>query len=305
MLVNEAQQSVTEVTRRGLFDELRLSEVNWSGRLGEADFLGRVFDLSQLPSRDHRVRGMAGDIHMHRESFYDWPADWVFDDTRLNLLRCPDDVILNFLCEMVHPIVRSDADEAAALVATFNRHLALDGFEIAPRSYISSKPIYSGRRRFQSPQAAIGQAQRVADGLASDQVAAQITRMETSIETDPALAIGSAKEFLETLCKGILTAKGETLSGSETMPQLIKRTRGVLRLDVDSQTEDTIKRTLSALSGITQGVAELRGQLGSGHGHHPSVGRPSPIVARLAVGSATTLGVFLFQMFERDAGAPG
>lgn len=299
--MNQTQQSVTEVTRRGLFDELRLSDVNWSGRLGEADFLARVFDLGQLPSHDHRVSGMAGDINMHRERFYDWPADWVFDDTRLNLLRCADDVLLNFLCEMVHPIVRSDADEAAGLVATFNRHLAPDGFEIAPRSYVSGKPIYSGRRRFQSPQAATGEARRVADGLASDQVAAQITRMETSIEADPALAIGSAKEFIETLCKGILTAKGETLSGTETMPQLIKRTRAVLHLDVDPQTEETIKRTLSALSSITQGVAELRGQLGSGHGHHPSAGRPSPIVARLAVGSATTLGVFLYQMFERDS----
>lgn len=201
-LVPDDARVISEVTRRGLFDELRLSGVNWSGRLGEADFVGRIFDLAQLLSHDHRVQGMAGDINMHRERFYDWPDDWVYDDSRLNLLRAPDELFLRFLCEMVHPIVRPDEGEAAALVDTFNRHLAADGFEIAPRTYISGKPIYAGRPRFQSPQAVTGEGRRVADALASDQVAAQITRMEASIESDPALAIGSAKEFLETLCKG-------------------------------------------------------------------------------------------------------
>jgi hypothetical protein len=296
--------TITEVTRRGLFDELRLTGVSWSGRLGEADFVGRIFDLTHLPSRDHRVTGMAADIVMHRERFYDWPEDWIYDDSRLNLLRAPDELFLRFLCEMVHPIVRPDETEAAALVATFNRHLAVDGFEIAPATYISGKPIYAGRPRFQSPQVVTGNARRVANALASDQVAAQITRMEASIESDPALAIGSAKEFLETLCKGILTAKGETLTGGETLPQLVKRTRGVLDLDTDAQTGDAIKRTLSALATITQGVAELRGQLGSGHGHHPAAPRPDPVVARLAVGSAITLGVFLYDLFRKDDRRP-
>jgi hypothetical protein len=41
--------------------------VNWSGRLGESDFLSRIFDLKNLPSYDHRQKNMAGD--MHREHF--------------------------------------------------------------------------------------------------------------------------------------------------------------------------------------------------------------------------------------------
>lgn len=299
----DALNTITEVTRRGLFDELRLAAVNWAGRLGEADFVGRIFDLTLLPSQDHRVSGMASDIHMHRERFIDWPDDWVFDDARLNLLRAPDERFLRFLCEMVHPIVRPDAAEAMSLVGLFNRHLVADGFEIAPTTYVSGKPIYAGRPRFQSPQVMTVEGRRIADALASDQVAAQITRMEASIESDPALAIGSAKEFIETLCKGILVEKGEVLSGGETLPQLVKRTRSVLGLDTDAQASDTIKRTLSGLAAITQGVAELRGQLGSGHGHHPDAQRPTPIVARLAVGAAITLGVFLYDLFRQEGRA--
>jgi len=292
--------AISEVTRRGLFDELRMTQVNWSGRLGESDFLGRVFDLTSLPSRDHRYSDMAGDIFQHRERNLDWPDDWVFDDSRLNLLRCDDEVLLRFLCEIIHPIVRSDEKQAQQLVETFNRHLAVDGFEIVPRTMISGRAVYAARARGNTPAAITSDVRRVANALSSDQVFAQITRIETSITADPALAIGSAKEFVETLCKGILTAKGEVLLGSETLPQLVKRVRTVLGLELDGATGDTVKRMLSALATLTQGVAELRGQLGSGHGHHPSTAQPSPTVARLAVGAATTLGVFLFDLYEND-----
>lgn len=296
------RNSITEITRRKLFDELRLAKVNWNGRLSEADFLSRIFDLAQLPSNDHRCSNMAGDINMHCVNFAgDWNDDWVFDDSRLNLLRAPDDLFLCFLCQMVHPIVRSAEKESVALVATFNRHIASDGFEVAPLTYVSKRATYSGRPRLPFPQARTVEARRVADELSSDQVAAQITRMETSVETDPALAIGSAKEFVETLCKGILSAKGEALTGGENLPQLVKRTRDALDLAVDRQTEETLKRTLGALASIAQGIAELRGRLGSGHGHHPAAGRPSTAAARLAVGSAITLGVFLYDVFRQGA----
>lgn len=292
--------SISEGTRRGLIDELRLTNVDWSGRLGEADFLGRVFDLSGLPSRDYRYADMLGDIRQHRERNSDWPDDWFYDDSRLNLLRCPDDLLLRVLCEMVHPIVRSDQRDAEQLVRLFNRHLDSDGYEIAPGTTILGRTVFVAKLRSHSPEVISTEVRRVADILSSEQVFAQITRMETSIQSDPALAIGSAKEFVETLCKGILTNKGETLLGSETLPQLVKRVRRVLGLEVDGTTADTIRRTLSALASLTQGIAELRGQLGSGHGHHPSASQPTPSVARLAVGTATTLGVFLFDQYQQS-----
>lgn len=304
---DDTRNAVSEVTRRGLFDEMRLANVPWSGRLGESDFLGRVFDLTALPSRDHRYPDMAGDIFQHRERNYDWPEDWVFDDSRLNLLRGEDEVLLRFLCEMVHPIVRPEATEAQELVHMFNRHLAIDGFEITERTKISGKAIYAARERGVAPPPITDDVRRVANILSSDQIFAQITRMETSISADPALAIGSAKEFVETLCKGIITAYGETLLGGESLPQLVKRVRGLLDLEVGGGATDTVKRTLSGLATMTQGIAELRGQLGSGHGHHPAAGKPDPSVARLAVGTATTLGVFLFDQYQEALArkAPG
>lgn len=291
------ENAISDVTRRNLFDELRLTNVEWAGRLDEAQFLTRIFDLSGLRSNDSRYRTMAADVNQHRVAWgpVDWGDDWVYDDARLNLLRCPDDVFLRFLCEMVHPIVRADAEEVERLVQTFNRHLATDGYELAPATYISGHPIFVGRQRLQSLPLQTGHARQVADDLSSTQVASQITRMETSIISDPALAIGSAKEFVETICKGILGDLGERLTGNENLPKLVKLACEGMDLSPNSTTADTLSRTLHTLATLTHGIAELRGQLGSGHGRHPAAETPQPKVARFAVNAAIALGVFLYE----------
>jgi hypothetical protein len=294
---------ITELTRRNLFDELRVRNTSWAGRLGESDFLDRIFPLKDLPSHDHRQSNMMGDVWMHREHFVDWPDDWVYDDGRLDLMGCKDELLLSFLCEMIHPVVRSDEKEIADLLDIFNRHLAGDGYELTPSTYISGKPIYAARLRHAGiSQAAV--ARKVADELSSEYVVGLITRMETAIERDPALAIGSAKEFVESICKGILTARKLTLTGSETLPQLVKAVREALDLSVSAKTSDTLKQTLGGLASITHGLAELRGQLGSGHGHHPGTEKPAPYIARLSVNAAIALGVFLYDT-HREARVAG
>jgi hypothetical protein len=127
------------------------------------------------------------------------------------------------------------------------------------------------------------EARKVADELASDHVAAQITRMQASITSDPALAIGSAKEFVESICKGILKARGLEATGKEDLPKLVHLVRMQLGMVIDKRTETTLRGTLGALASLTHGIAELRGQLGTGHGANPDVGRPPVEVARLAV----------------------
>lgn len=86
--------SMTELTRRNLFDELRVRNTAWAGRLDESDFLDRMFPLKDLPSHDHRQSSMMGDVWMHREHFVDWPDDWVYDDGRLGLMYRKDETLL-------------------------------------------------------------------------------------------------------------------------------------------------------------------------------------------------------------------
>lgn len=189
---------ISEITRRDIFDELRLSKFDWGGRLSESEFLSRIFDLKNLPSNDHRCSTMLSDVILHREQFSDWNgSDWIYDDGRLDLLRCSDSKLLQFLSEMIHPIVRSDTKEVEQLLALFNKHLVNDNFRIAVKATISGKRIFSGIKISHSITAVTQDARKLADSLSSDHMADQISRMENSVNSDPGLAIGSAKEFVE------------------------------------------------------------------------------------------------------------
>jgi hypothetical protein len=106
---------ITQVTRRDIIDSLIAENVNWNGRLQEPEFLARIFDLQSLPSTDGRFTDAAGDIFQHRINNYDWSDDWVFYDDRFNLLNGDDDTFLRFLCETIHPVVRTDVTEAKRL----------------------------------------------------------------------------------------------------------------------------------------------------------------------------------------------
>jgi len=53
---------ISEITKRNIFDELKIRNTNWSGRLDEVEFLNRLFDIESLPTTDGRFQNMRGDI---------------------------------------------------------------------------------------------------------------------------------------------------------------------------------------------------------------------------------------------------
>ena len=131
-------------------------------------------------------------------------------------------------------------------------------------------------------------------------LAEQIRRIEQSIESDPALAIGTAKELIETCCKTILAERGKPVEGTPDMPTLTKETLKELKLVPDgvpdsARGSDVIKRLLHNLGTIGNGLAELRGLYGTGHGKDGKTQGVKPRHAKLAVGAAATLTTFLFE----------
>ena len=139
--------------------------------------------------------------------------------------------------------------------------------------------------------------------LNANHLAEQIRRMETSIETDPSLAIGTAKELIETYCKTILAQRGKPVDGTPDVSTLTKETFKELRLVPEGVPEasrgtDVIRRLLSNLGTIGNGLAELRGLYGTGHGKHGNTTGLGVRHAKLAVGAAATLVVFLFETHQ-------
>jgi hypothetical protein len=139
-------QTISEVTRRAVIDAFMLSGHDWAGRLSESEFLGRLYDLANLPSTDRRLRDAAADIRQHRENWRDWEDDWVFYDSRFSLLFGPDSQFLRFLEESIHPVVRPDVEQARGLAAEFNAHLRSDGWELIEHAELSGRPVFKASK---------------------------------------------------------------------------------------------------------------------------------------------------------------
>jgi AbiJ N-terminal domain 3/Abortive infection C-terminus len=289
---------ISQITRRDIVDAISVEKINWSGRMEESEFLSRLFNLSSLPSNDHRFKDAAGDIWQHRVNNFDWEDDWIFYDGRFSLMNGDDETFLAFLCETIHPVVRPDPSEAERLCQLYNQYLRNDGFQIVEKTRLSGKPVFIGRHVGIGIAPALGSAKATLGGTDPGYIAQQITRMEAAILNDPALAIGTAKELVETCCKTILEAREVTFSRSADLPELIKATVKVLELAPENipdknKAADTIKRLLNNLATISQGIAELRNQYGTGHGKAAGSKGLGPRHAKLAVGAASTLAVFL------------
>ena len=134
----------------------------------------------------------------------------------------------------------------------------------------------------------------------------QIERMNSSVEDDPSLAIGTAKELIETTCKTILSDHGVAIDENLEITKLVKEARKTLGLVPESipsaaKGAETIQRLLSNLGAVAQGLSELRNLYGTGHGKHGKAKGLSARHARLAMGAAATLATFLLETHEDRA----
>lgn len=137
-------------------------------------------------------------------------------------------------------------------------------------------------------------------------LALQIQRMKDSVETDPALAIGTAKELVETVCKTILEERGKPPAAGADIPTLTKSVCRELKLVPEgihdaSKGADLIKGVLRSLGTIGNDLAQLRGLYGTGHGKAAQAKGLQPRHAKLAVGAAATLVVFLVETHRERA----
>ncbi len=135
--------NITEVTRRDILDYLIASNTTFSGKLDELEFLGRIWDLSSMPSIDSRFDDAYRDIWQHRINNNDWDDHYLLC-TRLDLLKCDDKTFIKFLENCIHPSVQPDKEQTSLLASVFNDCLQHDGYALQEVSQISGKPVYRG-----------------------------------------------------------------------------------------------------------------------------------------------------------------
>lgn len=149
--------------------------------------------------------------------------------------------------------------------------------------------------------------EEASERLGIPDVGMHAARIRRSIHEDPAQAIGSAKELLETTLKAVLGLHG---TGPETridVPQLVKRANIKLGLDaasVDANEPgaEQRRRVLGSLAQVVNGTAELR-NAGLGTGHGISRGPELDVAtARMVVSAAVTVATFYVEAHAAHEG---
>lgn len=204
------------------------------------------------------------------------------------LLRVYESILTDARLSLDSAGFTGDRDNLNQSVKRLVTCLKRDGFEFVDGRICSS-----------AHHSSFSNLQSVAGTVGSRHLASQIQRISESVEKDTDLAIGQAKELLETCCKIILDDRKVEYDDRLEVQPLVRKTMAELSLmpsDIQegAKGEKTIKAILGNLSVIAQGMAELRNLYGTGHGKQ-ATHRSVPVRhARLAVGAATTLAQFLF-----------
>lgn len=289
--LNQRFMEISEVTRRDILDELFLSGKSWNGRLNEVDFLKRIFPLQDMPSNDARFPNMVGDIHQHRINNFDWEDDWIIEDSRINLLRGDDKKFLDFLCETIHPIVRTNASERETLLKIYSAHLEKDGYEICEIRKISGKPIFNTRLitipvKFEN-----------ATRIDSEFVKRQIEKCNSKLkEADYDGAITNARSLVEGILGEIYQkCTGEILKATGDLLKDYKKIKDLLNLSEEQYSQEGIKSIIRSFNGIIQNIDTLSNRMGDRH--RPLI-KPARHHAKLVVDSAISISDFLFSSME-------
>lgn len=122
----------------------------------------------------------------------------------------------------------------------------------------------------------------------------QLGRIQHAILDDPALAVGSAKELIESTAKVVLKERGLQVHEKADLPALVRDAQQALGLHPSSATpgpdgSDAVKKILGSVSGIAIGLAELRNRgYGTGHGAATAPAGLGARHAHLAVNAAFT-----------------
>ena len=112
------------------------------GRKTLIDFLKRIYDFEKIPSKE---KTFEDELIRHTVRNDDYDYQWVFKDERLLWNDGNDELILRFICEMFHPVVRNEKSGWESMFERINELLKVDGYELYEISKISNRSVYGYR----------------------------------------------------------------------------------------------------------------------------------------------------------------
>jgi hypothetical protein len=126
----------------------------------------------------------------------------------------------------------------------------------------------------------------------------EFERSLANVEKDPPAAITAACSILESLFKVYIEDNGLELPADQSLKPLWKTVTKHIGLDPAAIEDDDVRKVLSGLNSIVDGIGSLRTHTGSAHGHGRHAYKLLPRHARLTIHASHTLVSFVLETWD-------
>lgn len=126
----------------------------------------------------------------------------------------------------------------------------------------------------------------------------EFERALQSVEQDPPAAITAACAIVESFCKTYCEDEGIDLPKEQSIKPLWKAVQSHIGFDPAKIEDDDLKRILTGLASIVDGIGSFRTHAGSAHGRGRKSYRAAPRHARLLIHSAHSLVAFCLETWD-------
>lgn len=123
-------------------------------------------------------------------------------------------------------------------------------------------------------------------------------RAMDNVNTDPPASLTAACSIIESICKNYIQENGLTLPKEQSIKPLWAPVAADLGFDPSKVADVDLKKILTGLITIVDGIGALRTHAGSAHGRANLRYKIQPRHARLAVHASHTLTVFLLESWD-------
>ncbi|MBP1471412.1 abortive infection family protein [Acinetobacter nosocomialis] len=129
-------------------------------------------------------------------------------------------------------------------------------------------------------------------------IEAEFTRALKNINSEPREAVSAACNILESIFKVYITDENLPEPSKQDLQNVWKIVRADLGFDPNLVQDDDLKRILSGILSVVDGIGAFRTHASSAHGQGRKLYNIKPRHARLAIHSAHTLALFILETWD-------
>lgn len=129
-------------------------------------------------------------------------------------------------------------------------------------------------------------------------IEAEFDRALSNVESEPREAVSAACNILESIFKAYITDERLAPPQKQDLQNVWKVVRSDLGFDPSKIQDDDLKKILSGMFSVVDGIGAFRTHASSAHGEGKKRYRLKPRHARLAINSSHTLALFILETWD-------